>query len=137
MKKTMFGLACAAAMVACADVGYTTATSIENNNFVAVPFAAVGCNTADIQQIKISDGGVGDIGWGTETFDVWEGLPEVVEGSSFLYTDPSIDPTGEATDYYWADFDGNPVSYSISAGQGFVLGLTEGLEVTIEAPYSL
>ena len=111
-------------------VGYTTANSVDANNFVAIPFAQVGYNTSDIQQIKISDGGAGMIGWGGETFDIWEGLPTVVEGSSFLYTDPSMDMSGEATDYFWADFDGNPANYSIAPGQGVVLGLSDGLSVT-------
>ena len=143
MKKIMFGLAAAIAMVAAADivsknvVGYTTAESGNQNNFVAVPFNSVGCNTADIQMIKISDGGAGTIGWGTETFDVWEGAPTVVDGSSFFYWDASIDPTATATGCYWGDADGNAATFEVKPGQGVVLGLTDGLTVTIDAPYSL
>ena len=111
-------------------VGYTSAESGSQNNFVAVPFNSVGCNTADIQMIKISDGGNGTIGWGTETFDIWEGAPTVVDGSSFVYWDASIDPTATATAPYWGDSEGTPASYSIADGQGVVLGLTEGLEVS-------
>ena len=35
-------------------VGYTGSTSGADNNFINVPFNAVGYNTADIQQIVIS-----------------------------------------------------------------------------------
>ncbi len=102
-------------------------TSGTQNNFVAVPFNTVGYNTADIQQIQISGDG---IGWGGEGFEIWSGAPTVVEGSSFLYCDPTLDPNAEATDYYWGDYDGYPASYSIAAGQGVVLGLSEGLEIS-------
>ena len=81
-------------------VGYTGNTTGADNNFVTIPFNAVGFNTSDIQQIKISDGGAGTIGWGTETFEVWEGLPTVAEGSGFFYLDPAMDPNQEATDYF-------------------------------------
>ena len=136
MKKIMFGLAAAIAMVAAADiessniVGYTTGASGAQNNFVTIPFAQVGYNTSDIQQIKIGDNGAGTIGWGGETFDVWAGAPTVVDGSSFIYYDASMDPGGVATDYYWGDDVGNKASFSVAAGQGVVLGLTEGLTVT-------
>ena len=118
-------------------VGYTTGTTGSDNNFVTVPFAQVGFNTSDIQQIKISDGGAGAIGWGTETFDIWEGLPTAVEGAGFLYYDPSMDPNGEATDYYWGDGEGNMSTFQIPVGQGVVINCAEGLTVTIVAPYSL
>jgi len=36
-------------------VGYNGSTSGADNNFITVPFNAVGYNTADIQQIVISD----------------------------------------------------------------------------------
>ena len=102
-------------------VGYTTGTTIQDNNFVAPAFLTVGCNTVDIQDIKIDDGGAGSIGWGAELFQVWEGLPTVADGSEFVYCDPSYDPAGEATSYYWGDGEFNKVSYSFAAGQGVVI----------------
>ena len=110
-------------------VGYTTGTSGADNNFVTIPFAQVGYNTSDIQQIKISDGGAGAIGWGTETFDIWEGLPTAVEGAGFLYYDPSMDPNGEATDYYWGDATGLKAEFSIPAGQAVVINCAADLSL--------
>jgi len=110
-------------------VGYTGATTGANNNFRTIPFAAVGYNTSDIQQIKLSDDGAGTIGWGTEFFSVWEGLPTVADGSQFIYNDPSMDPTGEATDYYWGDGESNKASFSISQGQGVVIDCAEDLSI--------
>ena len=128
MKKLMFTAAVAAGLVAFGDgiesnntVGYNTATSGAENNFIVVPFNAVGYNTADIQQIVISDGGAGTIGWGTENFSIWEGIPTVVEGSGFIYWDASIDPTGEATTYYWGDDSTAKATFSIAPGQGVVV----------------
>ena len=119
-----------AGQVPSAQVGFTT---IQDNNFTGNPFPAA----IDIQQIKLSDGGQSSIGWGTEIFEVWEGLPTVVAGSGFFYCDPSYDVTGEATDYYWGDESGTKVTYSIPAGQGVVINCAEGLSVTIDPPYSL
>ena len=128
MKKIMFGIAAAIAVSALATdvessnvVGYTGATSGADNNFITVPFNAVGYNTADIQQIGISDDGAGTIGWGTETFAVWEGLPTPVEGSGFFYWDPSMDLSGEATTYYWGDGSGAKAAFSIAPGQAVVV----------------
>ena len=102
-----------------------------------MPFNAVGYNTSDIQQIGISDGGAGTIGWGTETFDIWEGLPTVRQGAGFFYWDASMDLSGEATTYYWGDGDGNKATYSLPAGQGVVINCAEDLTISIEPPYSL
>ena len=137
MKKIMFGLAAAVAVGALAagvessnTVGYTTATSGSDNNFITVPFNAVGFNTADIQQINISDGGAGTIGWGTETFDIWEGLPTAVEGASFIYWDPSMDVSGEATTYYWGNAEGGNANFSIAPGQAVVVNSAADLTFT-------
>ena len=110
-----------------------TFTTIAENNFTGNPFPSA----IDIQAIKISDGGAGSIGWGTENFSVWEGLPTTAEGSAFTYYDPSIDPAGEATDYYWGDATGAAATYNIPAGQGVVINCGADLEVTITPPYSL
>ena len=135
MKKLMIASFAVAGLVACADiesantVGYNTGTTGADNNFITVPFLAVGYNTTDIQQIKISDGGAESIGWGEETFMIWEGLPTVVEGSGFAFKDPSADPAGEATDYYWGDDADNKVSFSIAAGQGVVINCAADLSL--------
>ena len=119
-------------------VGYASAPqSVEQFNFLSVGFNSIGYNTCDIQQIKISDGGAGGIGWGTETFELWAGAPDVVAGSGAIYYDPSMDPNGEETDYYWADAEGNRLSYSIPVGQAFVINMPADLDVTITPPYSL
>ena len=111
-------------------VGYSGATTGSDNNFRVVPFNAVGYNTSDIQQIKISDGGAGSIGWQAETFAIWEGVPTVAEGSEFFYLDPSLDMSGTETDYYWGDADGTKASFSIAPGQGVVINCAEDLSVT-------
>lgn len=102
-------------------VGYQNGTSIQDNNFIAPAFMTVGCNTVDIQDIKIDDGGAGAVGWGAELFSIWEGVPTVVEGSEFVYCDPSYDASGESTSYYWGDASLNKVAYSFAAGQGVVI----------------
>ena len=144
MKKLMFAAAVAAGLVAIGDglesansVGYTTSTSGSDNNFITVPFNAVGYNTADIQQIGISDGGAGTIGWGTENFSIWEGLPTAVEGSGFFYWDASMDVTGTETGCYWGDATGTKATYSIPGGQGVVVNCAADLTISIEPPYSL
>ena len=108
-------------------------TTIEQNNFTGNPFPV----SIDIQSIKISDDNAGGIGWGGENFSVWEGVPVVVEGSGFQYCDASLDPSEEATDYYWGDVDGNKATYEIPSGQGVVIECAAGLMVTITPPYSL
>ena len=113
--------------------GQVAFTSIQDNNFTGNPFSA----PIDIQSIKISDGGQGTIGWGTEMFSVWEGLPTVASGSEFLYYDPSMDPNGVEEGYYWSTPEGNKVTYSIPAGQGVVINCAADLSITIDAPYTL
>ena len=111
-------------------VGYTGNTTGSDNNFVTIPFNAVGYNTSDIQQIKISDGGAGWIGYGSENFSVWEGAPTVAEGSEFAYWDPMFDPTGTETDYYWGDTTGAKASFSIAPGQAVVVNCASDLSFT-------
>ena len=111
-------------------MGYTGATTGADNNFVTIPFNAIGFNTSDIQQIKISDGGAGGIGWGGESFAIWEGLPTVVTGSGFVYYDPSMDAAGKATDYFWGDGEGNKASFSVAPGQAVVVNSAADLKLT-------
>ena len=118
-------------------VGYASAPeSVEQFNFLSIGFNSIGYNTCDIQQIKISDGGAGSIGWGTENFALWAGAPDVVAGSGAIYYDPSIDPNAKETDYYWGDAEGNRVSFSIEPGQGVVIDMPEGLSVQMAGQVS-
>ena len=113
--------------------GSTSFTTVQDNNFTGNPYPA----SIDIQSIKIDDAGAMSIGWGLETFAIWEGVPTVRVGSEYLYCDPSLDMSGESTDYYWGDAEGNPVTYNIEAGQGVVINCAADLTVTISAPYAL
>ncbi len=117
-------------------VGVTTSTTGDGSNFITIPFNDVGYNTADIQQIKLSDGGAGTIGWGTENFSIWEGLPSVVVGSGFVYWDSSMDPAGEATSYYWGDGSCAKATYAIAPGQGVVVECPADLDISISPPYN-
>ena len=112
-------------------VGFNNSiTTAQGFNFLAVPFNSVGYNTADIQGVKISDGGMGSIGWGGEGFALWEGEPDVIVGTEFMYWD---DYNGG---YYWSD-DGGNQEFTINPGQGFVINCVADLTVTIESPYTL
>ncbi|MBR3924256.1 MAG: hypothetical protein IKJ45_14150 [Kiritimatiellae bacterium] len=141
MKKLIFAAAAVAGMGAFAlesanVVGYNAGSTGSDNNFATIPFASIGYNTADIQQIKLSDGGAGGIGWGSETFSVWEGVPTVAEGSAFFYYDPSADMTGTAKDYYWGDETGAKASYSIAPGQAVVINCAADIEVSTSGEVS-
>ena len=131
------GGVCSAAIESENVVGYTTDSTGSDNNFVTIPFSLVGYNTSDIQQIKLSDGGAGGIGWLGETFSIWEGAPTVADGSDFFYCDPGMDMSGEAVDYYWGDASGNKATFSIPAGQGVVINCAADLTIKITPPYSL
>ena len=102
-------------------MGYASATTGANNNFRVIPFCDPGYNTSDIQQLQLSDGGQNNIGWGAETFAIWEGVPTVVDGSEFFYYDPLADVKKEETTYYWGDAKGNKVAFSIASAQGIVV----------------
>ena len=111
-------------------VGYTGGTTGADNNFVTIPFSAIGYNTSDIQQIKISDGGAGGIGFGTEMFSVWEGVPTVVENSEFYFWDPMYDATATETSYYWGDAEGVKAAFSLAPGQAVVINCPSDLSIT-------
>lgn len=107
--------------------------SIADNNFTGNPFPAA----IDIQDISIDDGGAGSIGWGTETFSIWEGVPTVAEGSEFVYWDASMNPDGSDAGCFWGDENQAKVTYSIPSGKGVVISCPAGLTVSIKSPYSL
>ena len=107
-----------------------------NNNFVTIPFTAVGYNTSDIQQIKITDPDDvtgGDLGYGTETFSVWSGVPSIVEGSNAFYWAPDNDPNwdGESTEFYWGDAGCAKINYSIAKGQAATINCMAGLKISV------
>ena len=108
-------------------VGYTTDATSDNYNFVTIPFAQVGYNTSDIQQIALSDNDAGVIGYGTENFSVWSGLPTVMSGSEFFLWAPDMDPSGEATACYWGDADQVKTAFSVAAGQAVVINCAADL----------
>ena len=100
-------------------VGYANGNiNASGNNFVTAPFFGIGYNTTDIQDIKLTGSG----GWQSETFEIWEGLPTLVDGTSFLWTglewneDYSL-----ATKCEWQDDQGNPAVFSIPAGQAVTI----------------
>ena len=107
-------------------------TTVDGCNFTGNPFPA----EIDIQDIAISDGGAGSIGWGTEDFSIWQGAPDAVAGSGFIYWDASMDPAGEALTYYWGDGSCAKATYAIAPGQGVVIGCGADLDVTIDPPYA-
>jgi hypothetical protein len=141
-EKATFSIAPGQAVVVncAADLTFTTSgdvamepvsfTTIADNNFTGNPFPTA----IDIQNISIDDGGAGTIGWGTETFAVWEGVPTVVDGSEFFYYDPAADVTGTETTYYWGDASGEKVTYSIPANKGVVVNCAADLTITINPP---
>ena len=108
------------------------AVSASGNNFVTAPFSDVGYNTTDIQNLKL----VGSGGWLSETFQIWEGLPSVVEGASFFWAgtewneDYSVATKGE-----WQNADTTPAVFTLQPYQGCVIYGDAGLTVEITPPY--
>ena len=141
MKKIMFGLAAAIAMVAAADiesaniVGYTSKTAGANLNWYAPQFFTVGANTTDINGIKLDDGGTGVVGWGDSMQIVG---PLGNPSAAYSYWDASMDPNGEATGCYWGDDECNAVSVTLQPGDGFAIDNGAELEFTIKiaCPYT-
>ena len=117
-------------------MGFNTDTTGDGFDFYSPAFVAVGYDTVDIQQIILDDGGAQSIGWGAEDFAIWQGGPDLVAGSTFLYYDPTMDPAGEALTYYWGDDVGAKATYSIAAGQGVIINCAGDLDVTIDPPYA-
>ena len=108
-------------------VGYNSSQLGNQNNFKTVVFNTVGYNTADVQDIKL----VGSQGYGTEFFNVWEGLPTAVEGVDFMWVGTAWDEqTGLATDGYWMDMStyGEAI-FSVPQGQAVVINATEGIGI--------
>ena len=133
MKKLMFTAAALMAGIAVADiqssniVGYANGSiNASGNNFVTAPFFGVGYNTTDIQDIKL----VGSGGWGSETFQIWEGLPSVVDGTFFMWVgtewneDYSVAIKGE-----WQKDDTSTAVFSIPGGQAVTINSEPGIGI--------
>ena len=118
--------------------------TVNQNNFITAPFSDVGYNTTDIQNLKL----VGSSGYMGDTFQIWEGLPSVVDGASFAWLGTEWNQEGTiATKGMWADGSGLEAIFSIPAGQAVTIGAsasgigienagqvpTEKVEFTMEA----
>ena len=105
-------------------------TTVEQNNFTGNPFPAA----IDVKNIKL----IGSTGYGTEFFNVWEGLPTAVEGVNFVWIGTDWDESGLATAGYWMDMGtGLEAEYTIQPNQGVVINAPAGITVEIEPSYSL
>ena len=110
-------------------VGYNNTEAREGLNWYAPMFLTVGANTINIQDIKLDDGGAMSVGWG----DVMQVVGPLGNAETeYFYWDPSVDPNGEATSYYWGDDAGAPVAVSFDKGDGVGLDNANGLEYTIQ-----
>ena len=136
MKKLMFAAALVAAGAAIAVesqvVGYNNKDSREGLNWYAPHFLSVGQNTTDINSINLNDGatpGEGDVGWGDLLMTVGPGGDQ---DEAYFYYHKSMDMSGTVeTDFYWGDAEGNPVSVSFDAGDGFAIDNGNAVEYTI------
>ena len=110
-------------------VGYNNTAARANLNWYAPQFLTVGANTIDINSIKLDDAGAMSVGWG----DVMQivGPYGNAEGAYF-YWDPSVDPKGEATTYYWGDDAGNAVAASFDSGDGIAIDNAAELTFNIQ-----
>ena len=95
------------------------------NNFVTTPFADVGYNTTDIQNIKL----VGSQGYMGETFAIWEGVPSVVADTEFAWMGTEWDENGIATKGMWATYGGEEAAFSIPAGQAVTIFADPGIGI--------
>lgn len=114
--------------VPAADVSFAAGANL---NWTGNPFPA----EIDINAVKLDDGGAGVVGWG-DSMQIVGPLGNPAE--MYLYWDASIDPTGEATEAYWGDDEGNAVDVKLPAGAGFAIDNAAELEFTIKiaCPYT-
>jgi hypothetical protein len=92
-------------------VGYNTDATVSGYNFVGIPFAEIGYNTANIKNLKIS----GAQGFGGEVLEVWNGSPAAIVG--YTYFDASMDMNGPGTEPFWGDDNFEAVDTSIQPGK--------------------
>ena len=115
-------------------VGYNNTAARGNLNWYAPVFRTIGYNTTDINDIKLDDGGAGNVGWG-DTMQIVGPMGNATE--MYAYWDKSMDPAGKATGYYWGDDGCNPVDVTLAPGAGFAIDNAAELEytITIACPY--
>ena len=99
-------------------VGYTTKAAGANLNWYAPQFFTVGCNTTDINDIRLDDGGAGMVGYG-DSMQIVGPLGNATE--MYSYWIAAMDPTETATDCYWANEEMVPVNVSFDAGDGIAV----------------
>ncbi|MGN0852780.1 MAG: hypothetical protein ACI4Q3_05335, partial [Kiritimatiellia bacterium] len=131
----------AAAMAAAADiqsanvVGYSNTAARENLNWYSPVFRSIGCNTTDINEVNLDDGGAGEVGWG-DSMQIVGPLGNPSE--AYLYYDKSMNPAGEEAGNFWGDAELNPVNVVFDGGDGIAIDNANGLEFNIvsagEAP---
>jgi hypothetical protein len=115
-------------------VGYNNTAARAGLNWYAPQFLTVGANTTDINAIQLDDGGAMSVGWGDNMQIVGPlGNPE----TTYLYLDPSLDPTATATTYFWADENYSAVDVTLQPGAGFAIDNPSELTFNIEiaCPY--
>ena len=129
MKKIMFGLAAAIAMVAAADiessnvVGYMNTDGAVGFNFVSPAFKDIASDTVSIQSIKLNENGAAF----TDTIQVLD------EGGSsvqvYFWTDADSSPTGKAG-WLNEDMDGL-AEQNLVAGQSVLIDVSnEGTQIS-------
>ena len=115
-------------------VGYNNTAARADLNWYAPVFRSIGYNTTDIQDIDLSDGGAGMVGWG-DSMQIVGPLGNASE--NYAYWDPSMDPSGEAKTCYWGDDSCVPVTRAFQPGDGFAIDNANGLDfnIKIACPY--
>ncbi len=102
-----------------------TLTTIEGFTFTGNPFPV----DISVQDIAISDGGAGTIGFGGEIIMVLDEVGDVT--ASYSYAEG-------ADGYVWNDdLTGDVADFTLTPGTAFALYAADGLEVTIKAPATL
>ncbi|MBP5227598.1 MAG: hypothetical protein J6336_09455 [Kiritimatiellae bacterium] len=102
-----------------------TLTTTEGFNFTGNPFPV----DISIQDIAISDGDAGTIGYGGEIIMVLDAVGDVT--ASYSYAEG-------ADGYVWNDdMTGDEADVALTPGSAFALYAADGLEVTIKAPDAL
>jgi len=109
-------------------VGYNNTAARADLNWYAPVFRSIGYNTTDIQDIDLSDGGAGMVGWG-DSMQIVGPLGNASE--NYAYWDPSMDPAGVATTCYWGDDACNAVAISFDEGDGIAIDNANALTFDI------
>ena len=110
-------------------VGFLSTDASDGFNWVAPMFTGVGADVINIQDIAIDGGGYG------EAIQVLDSIGATT--ATYQYWLADFDPDEAQTTSYWGNEDCEVVDVSINAGAGFLMDLTEGMTVSITAPYTL